>query len=158
MKSDVVLKTRIERELRSTTGIDAGDIAVTVNAGVVTLSGSVRGYRLKREAERAARRAHGVCAIANDLEVRLRVAHPDPDAEIVCRAIAMIRQALPYGADRVLVVANAGLLTLEGEVQWNYQRTRAEQAVRRLRGIKGVVTDLRLGRRITAEDVKQHIR
>jgi len=157
MKSDVVLKTRIERELRSTAGIDAGDIAVTVNAGVVTLSGSVRGYRLRREAERAARRTHGVCAIANDIEVRLRVAHPDPDPDIVCRAITMIRQALPYSADRVLVVASGGLLTLEGEIEWNYQRRRAEQAVRRLRGIKGVVTALRLGRRITAADVKQHI-
>lgn len=157
MKSDVVLKTRIERELRSTTGIDAGDIAVTVNKGIVTLTGSVREYRLKREAERAAKRAHGVCAIANDLEVRPRVTQSDPHADIVYRAITMIRRALPYSADRVLVVANGGLLTLEGELEWNYQRRRAEQAVRSLRGIKGVVTALRLGRRVTAADVKQHI-
>ena len=157
MKSDVVLKTQIERELCLDAGIDASDIAVTVSNGVVTLSGFVRGYRLRREAERAVKRTDGVCAIANDLEVRLQDARRDPDMDLVFRAATMIRHALPYSAERIRVVANGGLLTLEGELEWNYQQARAEQAVQRLRGVKGVITALRIGQRVTAADVKQSI-
>ena len=114
MKSDVVLKTRIERELRSTTGIDAGDIAVTVNKGIVTLTGSVRGYRLRHEAERAAKRAHGVCAIANDLEGRLRVTQPDPHADMVYRAIEMIRQLVRMGHKLYATEGTAALIERNG--------------------------------------------
>ena len=157
MKSDGVLKTRIERELRSTVGVGVGDIVVTVNKGIVTLSGSVRGHRLAHEAERVARRASGTRPVTDGLVVRQRAARGDPDADLVREAVTIIRRVLPYSGDRVRVAARDGFLTVDGELQWPYQLERVEQAARSVRGASGFSTTLRSGRHVTAADVKKRM-
>ena len=127
MRSDIDIKRDVEAELRWNPDIDAPDIAVAVKNGIVTLSGFVRSYAQKFEAEKTAKRVNGVTAVANDIEVRLPVFNQRPDPEIARDAVAEIQNNLPYSSDHIRVVVRDGWVTLEGSVEWNYQRERAEQ-------------------------------
>lgn len=157
MRSDIDIKRDVEAELRWNPDIDATDIAVAVKNGVVTLSGFVRSYAQKFEAEQTAKRVNGVAAVANDIEVRLPVFNQRPDPEIARDAVAEIQNNLPYSSDHIRVVVRDGWVTLEGSVEWNYQRERAEQVVRRVRGVKGVTNLIELQPRVPPVEVKHKI-
>jgi osmotically-inducible protein OsmY len=157
MKTDLELKRDVEEELRFNPDIDATDIAVAVKNGVVTLSGFVRSYSQKWEAERTAKRVIGVTGIANDIEVRLPVFNQRPDPEIARDAVSAISAELPYSSEHIRVVVREGWITLEGQVDWNYARERAEAAVRRVRGCKGVTNSIQISPRVTPSEVKRKI-
>jgi osmotically-inducible protein OsmY len=157
MKSDIDIKRDVEEELRLNPDLDATDIAVSVKGGVVTLSGFVRSYSRKWEAERTAKRVSGVVGIANDIEVRLPIFNQRPDPEIARDAVAAIQAELPYSSEHVRVIVRDGWLTLEGQVEWNYSRERAETAVRRVRGLKGVSNLIQISPRVAPMEVKRKI-
>ena len=137
MRSDSDIKQDVEDEIRWTPNIDPTDIAVAVKNGVVTLTGFVRSYGQKYEAEKAAKRVAGVVGLANDLEVRLPGVDERPDPDIARDAVAAIKSQLP-ASEQIKVTVNNGWVTLEGEVEWHYQQQSAEKSVRRLKGVKGV--------------------
>ena len=157
MKTDIDIKRDVEEELRFNPDLDATDIAVAVKDGVVTLSGFVRSYSQKWEAERTAKRVQGVSALANDIEVRLPVFNRRPDPEIARDAVAAIQADLPYSSEHIRVIVRDGWITLEGQVEWNYSRERAEQAVRRVRGTKGVTNLIQLTPRVAPFEIKRKI-
>lgn len=157
MRSDIDIKRDVEAELHANPDIDATDIAVAVKNGAVTLSGYVRSYMQKWEAEKTAKRVTGVVAVANDIEVRLPIFNQRPDPEIAREAVSAIQNRLPYSSDHIRVVVRDGWVTLEGSVEWNYQRERAEDAVRYLRGVKGVVNLINLQPRIPPSEIKHRI-
>src|ERR1700722_15289273 len=130
MRSDTDVKRDVEDELRWDPDLDATDIAVTVKSGVVTLAGFTRSYTDKLEAEAAAKRVAGVLGIANDIEVRLPNLDQRPDPEIARDAIAAIKSRLPVVAEQIKVLVRNGWITLEGDVEWDYQRSGAERVVR----------------------------
>jgi osmotically-inducible protein OsmY len=138
MRSDADFKRDVEDELKWDPDIDATDIALAVKSGVGTLTGYVRSYAHKFAAERAAKRVAGVVGVANDLEVRLTAADQRPDPEIAREAVANLKIWLPNSWENIKAIVQNGLVTLEGEVEWNYQREYAERAVRWIRGVKGV--------------------
>jgi osmotically-inducible protein OsmY len=157
MRSDIDIKRDVEDELRSNPEIDAIDIGVAVKNGVVTLSGFVRSYSEKLEAERTAKRVAGVAGVANDIEVRLPIFNQRPDPDIAREAVAEIQNELPYSSDHIRVLVDNGWVTLEGWVEWNYQRQRAHDAVRRVRGVKGVSNLIQLRPRIPPVEIKRKI-
>jgi osmotically-inducible protein OsmY len=138
MRSDEEIRRDVEAELRWDPDLDESDIAVAVKDSVVTLTGFVKSYKDKWQAERAAKRVHGVVAVVNDLEVRLPGIDERPDPEIARDAVAALKSQLPFSYENIKVIVKNGWITLEGEVEWNYQREAAERAVRRVTGIKGV--------------------
>lgn len=157
MRADEDVKRDVEQELRWDPDIDATDIAVTVRNGVVTLTGFVRSYSQKYQAETDAKRVAGVVAVANDLEVRLPSADQRPDPEIARDAVASLRNELPYSWEQIKVIVKNGWVTLEGDVEWNYQRERAETAVRRVKGVKGISNLIKLKPKIEPTEVKKKI-
>jgi len=157
MTTDSDIKRDVEAELRWDPDIDASDIGVAVKDGVVTLTGFVRSFSQKYEAERGAKKIKGVRGVANDIEVKLPSLNERADPEIVRDAVAAIKRELPYSGEHIQVVARNGWLTLEGEVEWRFQSDRAEDAVRRTQGLKGVTNLIRLKPRATPGDVKQRI-
>lgn len=157
MRSDNDIRRDVEDELRWDPDIDATDIAVSVNNGVVTLAGFVRSYMQKYQAEKDAKRVAGVVAVANDLEVRLPNIDERPDPEIARDAVERIKTELPYAWDRIRVVVKNGWLTLEGEVEWNYQKERAKEAVHRVRGIKGITNSIEVKPRTAPMEIKRKI-
>jgi osmotically-inducible protein OsmY len=157
MRSDSEIKRDVEDELRWDPDIDATDIAVAVKSGVVTLTGFVKNYSDKWEAERDAKRVSGVLAVANDLEVRLPSIDERPDPEIARDAVAAIKSQLPVSYEQIKVVVKDGWVTLEGEAEWNYQREEAENAVRRVRGVKGISNKIELRPRAAPGEIKRKI-
>jgi osmotically-inducible protein OsmY len=157
MPSDSDIKRRVEDELRWDPDIDPTDIAVAVKDGVVTLTGFVRSYAQKLQAEADVKRVAGVVGVANDIEVRLPSSFERPDPEIARDAIAALKRELPYSSEHIRVVVKNGWITLEGEVEWNYQRERAEEAVRRIKGVKGVSDLIKLKPRVEPNEIKSKI-
>lgn len=136
MISDGDVKKNVEHELEWDAGLDASTLAVAVKSGVVTLTGSVRNYSEKIQAERAAKRVKGVYGLANEIEVKLGDVRAD--AEIAREAVAALQMQLPVSVETIKTIVDNGHVRLEGQVHWNYQRERAEATVRHLRGVKSV--------------------
>ncbi len=157
MRLDADIKRDVEDELRWDPDIDATDIAVAVHNGVVALSGFVRSYAQKTEAERDAKRVAGVVGVANDIEVRLPLLDERPDPDIVRDAVNALKMELPYSSENIKVVAKNGWLTLEGAVEWNYARERAETAVKRLRGVKGVTNSISVKPKVAPHEIRRKI-
>jgi osmotically-inducible protein OsmY len=147
----------VEAELRWDPDIDPTDIAVAVKDAVVTLSGFVRSYAQKWQAERDAKRVSGVLGVANDLEVRLPAIHQKPDPDLAREIVQELRYELPYSYNLVRVIVANGWVTLEGDVEWNYQKERAEAAARRVRGVKGISNFIQVKPKVEASDVKRKI-
>lgn len=157
MRTDSEIKRDVESELRWDPEFDATDIAVSVKGGVVALTGYARSYGDKFVAERVVKRVAGVHGVADDIEVRLPSSDTMPDPEIARGAVAAIQAQLPYAADKIQVIVKEGWLILEGDVEWNFERDRAEAAVRHLKGVKVVGNRIRISPRILPAEVKRKI-
>src|SRR5690606_18280032 len=153
MRTETENKQDVDDERRWEPDIDPTDIAVAVKDGVVTLTGYVRSYSQKLQAESCAKRIKGVVGVANDLEVRLPHINQRPDPEIARDAVSAIRFELPFSSENIKVVVKDGRLTLEGDLEWDYQRRRAEQAVQRIRGVKSINNLIRLKPRVAPTEV-----
>src|SRR3979411_1549828 len=142
MRPDGEIEKDVKAELEWDPDLDASDIAVSVKNGVVTLAGFVKSYTDKYEAEAAAKRVAGVRGVANDIEVHLPRGDERPDPEIARDAVAAIKSQLPVSSEHIKVVVKNGWVTLEGFVEWQYQKNPAETAVRRLKGVRGVINNI----------------
>jgi osmotically-inducible protein OsmY len=157
MKSDSEIERDVREELEWDPDLDATDIAVSIKKGVVTLTGFVHSFADKYEAEAAAKRVAGVVAVANDIEVRLPSVDQRPDPEIAREAVDVIKAHLPISSENIKVIVKNGWVTLEGEAEWQYQRQTAENSVRRLKGVKGVINSITLKPRAEPSDIKRKI-
>jgi osmotically-inducible protein OsmY len=157
MRSDSDIKRDLENELRWDPDLGSKDIALSVKSGVVTLAGFVRSYSQKLKAEADMKRIAGVAGVANDIELRLPDIDQRPDADIARDAVVELKVQLPYGWEGIKVLVHNGRVTLEGQVEWHYQRERAEQAVRRIKGVKGVTDLIQLKPLATPSEVKRKI-
>ena len=157
MRPDRDIERDVKDEMQWDPDLDATDIAVTVKDGVVTLAGFARSYTDKFEAEAAAKRVAGVVGVANDIEVRLPSVDERPDPDIARDAVAAIKSQLPISSERIKVVVKNGWVTLEGQVEWQYQKNTAENAVRRIKGVKGVSNMITLRPRAEPSEIKRKI-
>ena len=157
MKSDHEIELDVKDELQWDPNLDATDIAVSVKKGVVTLAGFVRNYADKYEAESAAKRVAGVLGVANDIEVRIPSVDERPDPEIARDAVAAIKSQLPISSEHIKVIVKDGWVTLEGRVEWQYQRNTAETAVRRIKGVRSVSNLIQLKPRAQPSEIKRKI-
>ena len=157
MKSDEELERDVRDEFKWDPVLDADDIAISVKNGVVTLAGFVKRYSDRLEAEAAAKRVAGVKAVANDIEVRLPAIDQRPDPDIARDAVAALKTELPISYDRIKVVVRDGWVTLEGAVEWQYQKTTAENAVRKVKGVKGVTSVVMVKPKVEPSELKRKI-
>src|SRR3954447_16537073 len=138
MKTDSELQRDVLNELKWEPSVDAAHIGVSAKDGVVTLSGHVSSYAEKYAAERAAKRVYGVRAVANEIEVKLPISSQRTDSDIAAAAVNALKSHLAVPADKIKVTVSKGWVKLEGEVEWQYQKIAAENAVRYLAGVVGV--------------------
>jgi osmotically-inducible protein OsmY len=131
------------------------DIAVAVKDGVVTLSGFVPSYWEKDAAEKAVKRVYGVRGVANDIKVKLGTERTDP--EIARDAVQALSSHVSVPADKIKVTVKSGWVTLEGTVDWYYQKSLAESAVKGLRGVLGITNNIAVKPSVSPTDVKQKI-
>jgi osmotically-inducible protein OsmY len=157
MKSDSEIERDVRDELRWDPDLNADDIALSVKNGVVTLAGFTPSYSDKFEAEAAAKRVAGVLAVANDIEVRLPAIDQRPDPDIARDAVAALKAQLPISYDRIKVIVKNGWVYLEGAAEWQYQKSTAEIAVRKVKGVKGVTNSIALKPQVKPSDIQRKI-
>ncbi|MBA4178002.1 MAG: OsmY domain-containing protein [Leptothrix sp. (in: Bacteria)] len=158
MKTDAQLKQDVEAELAWEPSVNAAHVGVAVKDSIVTLSGHIDTYAEKYAIERAARRVHGVLGVAIELDVKLDPSHRRSDSEIAAAAEAAFRWNTLIPHDRILLRVEKGWVTLNGEVDWDYQRQSAEHVVRSMKGVVGVSNAVTLKPRIVAADISNRIR
>jgi osmotically-inducible protein OsmY len=158
MQSDRDIQRDIVHELNWEPSLRNDDIAVGVRDGVVTLAGFVDSYADKWTAERVAGRVKGVKAVANDIEVKLPSSSARPDPDIARAALDALKWNVSVPHERIKVKVEKGWLTLEGDVDWYYQKEAAERAVRYLTGVQGISNLIVVKARPTPSDVKERIK
>ena len=157
MSTDTELQRKVEEELRWEPSVNAAAIGVTVKNGVVTLTGTVSYYGEKWAAERAIKRVSGVTAVAEELKVQPTGSAKRTDTDIAAAAVQALQWRL-WVPNQVKVKVEEGWVTLEGEVEWQYQKNTADDAVRYLTGVKGMYNLIAIKPKVNAGDVKTAIR
>lgn len=157
MKSDSDVKRDVEDEIKYDPFVDSIDIALTVQNGVVSLTGYAPNYSQKMQAEEDAKRIGGVLSVANDIEVRLASIDARPDPDIARDLVAQLRFLLPFSYDKIKSVVKNGWVTLDGGLEWNYQRADAETAAQNVKGVLGVANLIKLSPRVSPGEVKSRI-
>lgn len=158
MKSDMELQTDVMDELRWDPQIKEKEIGVAVKDGVVTLSGSVPSYAERWAVERAVEHIVGVRVVANEIEVKLPTAHQRSDSDIAHQIVDAFRWDVQVPDEHVTAKVTRGWVTLDGDVDWAFQREAAAYAVRNLTGVRGVTNLIRVKTPISSYDVSLKIK
>jgi osmotically-inducible protein OsmY len=151
---DESLREALVKQLAWRPEVDATMVGVSVQAGVVTLTGYVDTYAAKLVVERVVRTVYGVRAIANELEVKLAQERIDPDIARDAAEALRNNTEVPFG---IAVTVRSGYITLTGTAEWMYQKAAAERAVKYLRGVRGVYNHIVLKPTVSAGDVRKRI-
>lgn len=157
MKNDRELQIDVLDELRWEPGVKATDIGATVKDGVVTLEGTVDSFAEKWAAEKAVKRLPGVKALAVELKVELPGSSERTDSDIARAAENALKWDVSVPYERIKVTVEQGFLTLEGEVDWEFQRSAAKRAVQYLTGVKGVTNMITIKPKVAPSEVKEEI-
>lgn len=155
--TDLELKQNVEEALTWEPSVDAADIGVSVDNGVVTLRGDIATYAAKAAAERVALGMYGVKAVANDLNVRLAGEYNRSDSDIAQAAVNALQWNTVVPASRVSVTVSNGWITLKGKVDWQYQKDAAARVVRDLTGVLGVNNNIAVQPHVKSTDVQAKI-
>ena len=157
MKSDIQIQEDVKREFKWDPLINESKIDVAVKNGVVTLSGNVDSYIKKIAAERDAKKIAGVKAIAEDIQIGVDVADNKTDTEIAAAVVNALKWHAGVKEEMIKAKVENGVVTLEGEVEWEYQRSNARKAVENLVGVRSVVNLITVKPKFSTSDIQQRI-
>jgi osmotically-inducible protein OsmY len=156
-RTDEEIQRDVIAELRWDARVKPNEIGVQVKGGVVTLTGWVDSYMKKWAADEAAHRVKGVKAVANDVEVRLPGDSQRTDADIAAAVVQALESDASMRLEKLDVTVAKGWVTLQGEVEWQYQKEDAERVVRRITGVKGVTNLIAVKPRVTPSELQKKI-
>jgi len=152
--TDKDIQQAVLRELEWEPQVKSTEIGVAVKEGIITLTGYVDSYTKRYNAERAAKRVAGVKAVVNDLEVHLPTSSERTDEDIARAAVRALESHISVPRDRIKVTVSGGWITLEGDVEWQYQRQATEAAVRNLLGVNGVINLITIKPRVSPSEIR----
>lgn len=155
-KTDMKLKQDVEAELLWDPEVNAAQVGVSVDKGVVSLLGFVDSYAEKWAAEDATKRVSGVRTVAQDLTVKIRGEHKRSDSEIAAAVQSALKSHV-FIPKTVTAKVQNGAVTLEGAATWGYQSDAAERAVRYLPGVVSMNNAIRIKPEASAAEVKENI-
>lgn len=157
MKTDMELKQDVSDELDWEPSVNAAQIGVAVKGGVVTLTGHVPSYADKYTAEGTAKRVYGVQAVADELDVQLPGSAIRTDEDVAAACVRALKDDYSVPDDKIKVVITNGWVTIDGDVDWQYQKDAACRAVRYLTGVRGVSNNIKVKPHVSPADVKTKI-
>lgn len=155
--NDKDLRQNIVDELDFEPSVDSADIGVAVANGVVTLTGHVPTYFQRAKAEDVVRRVRGVRGIAQEIEIRPAGSASTADDEIAKRVLNTLQWNSTLPKDAIQVKVQKGWVTLNGKLEWRYQRLNAENAIENLGGIMGIINNIDVAPHASVPDVKKRI-
>lgn len=157
MKSDSQIQKDVMEELKWQPELNSSEIGVAVKNGVVTLSGQVDTYLKKLAAEKATKKIAGVKAIAEDMQIGVSPVYNKTDTEIAAAILNALKWHTGVQDERIKIKVENGYVTLDGEVDWEYQRNNAKVAIQNLAGVRGVYNLITLKPRTSPSDVENRI-
>lgn len=157
MKTDIQIQKDVMDELMWEPFLNSSEIGVAVKNGIVTLSGIVNTYSKKLTAEKAAKRVTGVKAVAEDIQVGLSPADHKTDAEIAEAVFNALKWHTSVKEDKIKIKVEDGVVKLEGEVEWEYQRVAAKTAIENLTGVRYVVNLITIQPKIQPSEIEKKI-
>jgi osmotically-inducible protein OsmY len=157
MKTDLEIQKDVMSELSWEPLLNATEIGVAVKNGIVTLSGTVNTYSKKLAAEDAAKRVIGVKAVALDIDVKIALLGKKTDAEIAEVVLNALKWHTSVPDDKIKIKVEDGWVTLDGEVEWEFQRNASRNAVKDLSSVAGITNNIRLVSALKISEVKNKI-
>jgi len=157
MKTDADIQQDVIEQLSWNHYLNASEIGVTVRNGVVTLSGQVDSLKKKLTAEKEAKKVSGVKAIAEDIRVGISRDFKKTDSEIAQAILYALKWHSCIDEEDIQVTVEDGMVTLDGEVEWAYQRESAGDLVSNLNSVCGVINNIQLKQKLTPDDLQQRI-
>ncbi|MGY2895714.1 BON domain-containing protein [Deinococcus sp. UYEF24] len=157
-RTDAQLHKNVVDELTFEPSVDTSKVAVAVKNGVVTLSGSVPDYASKYAAEKAVKRVHGVGGVAEELSVNPFPASERTDTDIAQAARRSLQRHSVTNAQGIQLQVEHGHINLEGQVEWQFQRQNAHDAVAHLLGVKGVSNKITLKPQAISAEIEASIK
>lgn len=158
MRTDLQIQKDVMDEIRWQPNLSSSEIGVAVKDGVVTLSGQVDSFMKKAAAEKAAKRVAGVKALAEDIQVGVSPSFSQSDAEIAAAALNSLKWNSAVQHERIKIEVEDGVVRLDGEADWDFQRTQAKKAIEKLPGVKMVLNFITLRPHPMPSDIEQKIR
>jgi osmotically-inducible protein OsmY len=158
MKSDTQIQKDVMAQINWEPMLNAAAIGVSVKDGVVTLNGMVDTYTKKMAAERAAKKVSGVKAVAEDIQVGESSIFKRTDTEIAQAILTALQWHTAVREDKIKIKVEKGVVTLEGDVEWEYQRSAAKKTIENLIGIRMIYNFIAVKPVVTAADLKSKIK
>lgn len=155
MKTDLEIQKDVMAELQWDPVLGSTQIGVSVKKGVVMLSGIVDSYYKKLLAEKAAKRVSGVNAVAEEITVQIAGTSKRTDVDIAEAVLRALEWDSIVDENQVKVLVENGVVTLEGEVEWHFQRELASKAIQRLVGVTRIINNLRVKTGISVKNMEQ---
>lgn len=156
-RKDSDIQKDILNELKWEPSVKETDIGVIVKEGAVTLTGFVPSYMDKLSAMRATKRISGVRAIADEIEVRLPAQMEGSDEEIALRIAHIFDWSSYISAEDIKAEVRKGIVTLSGDVDWQYQKNYAQSQLVTIKGVKSIINNINIRKRAAILDVKHEI-
>src|SRR5665647_1609924 len=157
MKNDIEIQKDVMEQLKWEPFLNASAIGVAVKNGIVTLSGQVDTYTKKLAAEKAAKRVIGVKAVAEDIQVGISPGYRKTDAEIAEAVLNALKWHSAVQEEKIKIKVEDGNVKLEGEVEWEYQRTNAKAAIENLTGVRSVINFITVKPKISTTEIQKKI-
>jgi len=157
MESDLELQRKVMDELAWDPSVDAANIGVSVDSGIVSLNGHVKSFAEKWAAERVAQRVSNVKAVTDELVVNLPGEYQRSDTDIARAAVNSLDWNSLVPRDKIKVLVDNAWITLDGEVEYFYQKEEAECAVRNLLGVRGVTNEIQIKPLVRPSDLRNKI-
>ena len=157
MKTDAQIQKDVIDELKWEPFLNASEIGVAVKNGIVTLSGMLDSYSKKISAEKAAKRVAGVKAIAEDIQIGISPSYSKTDTEIAEAVLNALKWHTPVKEEKIKIKVEDGIVRLDGEVDWEYQKVNAKLAIEHLAGVRGINNFITVKPRVAVSDINKKI-
>ena len=137
--------------------LNASEIGVAVKNGVVTLSGHVDSYLNKSAAENAAKKIAGIKAVAENIRIGISPSYKQTDTDIAETVVIALKSHSAVQEEKIKIKVENGIVRLEGEVEFEYQRSAVKTTIENLAGVTGVINLITLKQKIAAADISRRI-
>lgn len=157
MKHDIEIQKNVMEELKCTPLINVNEIGVIVQNGIVTLTGTADSYPRKVAIEKAVKKVIGVRGIAEDIQVNLTDDHKRTDSELAQIIMNLLEAQNVVPDDHISILVEDSWVTVEGELDWDFQRKLAGNLIENVIGIKGITNNIKLSHKPVSDDIRDTI-
>ncbi|WP_188414346.1 BON domain-containing protein [Pedobacter mendelii] len=154
MRNNEKLQLDVLQAIKWEALLQAAEIGVIAQDGIITLSGTVDSYAKKTGAEHAAKTVVGVKAIIEKIEVDFGSMEKKKDLDLAGEILEALKLNPEIPANKIIIKVENGLVTIEGEVKWYTLKEDIQKLVEGLKGVKNLTNAIQV-KSETSDDVEK---